>query len=194
VGCSGDLPAAKQTGETDAEDPPTAAPATPQALPDSILTRWAITEQAFGVILFGMTVDQASQAVDEPFELDDPADGSECTYGRSASMPESMFLMVYEGRIARVDVDEYDRFKEQPMNYGFKTPEGIGIGSTPEEALAAYGGRAVVGPSKYGAETDVTIEVVDEAGTGVVFDTSNGAISTWRAGLAEQVYWVEGCS
>jgi hypothetical protein len=113
-------------------------------------------------------------------------------------MPESMFFMVYEGRIARVDVDGYDYSNDQPMNHGFKTPEGIGIGSTPEEVVAAYGSRAIVGPSKYGAETDVTIEVVNEDaagnGTGVVFETSEGAISSWRAGLAEQVYWVEGCS
>lgn len=150
---------------------------------------WPTSVTDIGPIHFGSTVAEANTAVGEDFQPIQPLE-SGCMYGSWPSAPEGLTFMVVEGKIARADMG---------VNLMFRSVEGIGVGSTLEEAKAAYGDILEIGRSKYGGEfggeEDLTLRyIVQENSFGYVFESRGGVIDSWRAGLAEPIQWVEGCS
>lgn len=92
--------------------------------------------------------------------------------------------MVERGRIARVDVD----------TAGVRTAAGAGIGDTEDDIQRLYRGRVIVTPQKYG-EGHYLIVTPNPADSSyaIVFETSGGKVTRYRAGSRPQVEYVEGC-
>lgn len=92
--------------------------------------------------------------------------------------------MVERGRIVRVDVD----------TVGVRTAAGAGVGDTEDEIQRLYTGHVVVRPQKY-VEGHYLIVTPNPADTShaIVFETSGGKVTRYRAGSRPQVEYVEGC-
>jgi hypothetical protein len=145
-----------------------------------------VTERGIGPILVGMTVANASAAVDGALDVRKNAEQHECDYVRWRGGPKGVEVMVSRGRIARIDVD----------TAGIATAEGAHVGDTEEEVMAMYVGRVSVTAHKYTDGHYLTITPVNPDDTlhRIVFETKNGLITRYRAGRLPQVEYVEGCS
>jgi hypothetical protein len=92
--------------------------------------------------------------------------------------------MVEGGRIARFDVD----------SGRVRTAAGAGIGDTEDQVRRLYSGHVSITPQKYtaGHYLTVTPDAADSS-YAIVFETSGGKVTRFRAGRRPQVEYVEGC-
>jgi len=165
----------------------------PTTSPERLTSESRLSLDGIGPVDIGMTFDRASAAAGVPIRLLDTPAGPECRYAvpdRSARMGDELGFMVVDGRIARIDVGIMgpDRIR---------TLSGIGKGSTEAEVQATYPGRIRVEPHPYTQSGHYLVYVPNDARfrhLSMIFETINGEVRSFRAGLAEQVSWKEGCS
>jgi len=142
-----------------------------------------VTERGIGPLRAGMTLSEASAALGGALGAPS-ADTAGCRYVQWPGGPPGVRVMVEGGRIARVDVD----------SAGVRTATGVGIGDTEEQVQRQYGGRAAVSPQKYGEGHYLTVTPnPSDTSYAIVFETSGGKVTRYRAGRRPQVEYVEGC-
>ena len=158
-----------------------ASVAAPQPI-DATLARY----DGYGDLRFGMSAAQAAQAWNGELKPL-PAASEPCHYltPKWVKVPADFALMIDNDRFVRYDVGTAHEV----------APGGGRIGMTAVEIAQRYPG---VGhrPHKYVEGAEV-LRVRDPAGgPGVlVFETdAAGRVTAWRAGVAPQVDYVEGCS
>jgi hypothetical protein len=93
--------------------------------------------------------------------------------------------MLIEDVLERIDVD----------SSGVATAEGIRVGASEADVMAAYGSRVAVQPHKYTGPRGHYLIVGDPADTTrrLVFETDGSRVTTFRAGRRPAVDFVEGC-
>jgi hypothetical protein len=132
-----------------------------------------------------MTVGQAARAAGREI-VGGPDEDPSCYFVSPEGGPEGVGFMVYERRIARVDIDE------GPIS----TRSGARIGSTEEEIKALFPGQIEVSPHEYveGHYLELIPRDPDEAEYRVVFETDGKVVTRYRAGKLPAVGFIEGCS
>lgn len=190
----------EQKGETPATPtstlPPTvvkdffAEPA-PPAAPERLSASSRLRLDGIGPVLVGMTLEEASAAAGMQFGIipnSDRAGTGTCAYARAEGGPEGLQFMVINSRIARIDVG----------NSSIRTLSGIGTGSTEAEVQATYPDRIQVQPNPYtGHRGGRDLVYVPDEGSrhlGLLFETNNGRVTSFRSGLVGAVMAPEGCS
>lgn len=173
---------ASAAGSDDADAMPVKKPvvddATVPAAPAEPTT--SISASGYGVLRFGMTRGEAEKAMGSAFDA--PA-RNDCQQVRRSGQPDVSYLFD-GGKLQRIDV---------------KTPHVIAnggghVGMQADEIRTLYAGKIAESPSKY-VKGGLYLKAVDESGNGVVFETdANGAVTSFRAGLAPALDLVEGCS
>jgi hypothetical protein len=159
-----------------AADSSSVAPVTPAAM--------TVTERGIGPLRAGMTLPEASAALGGALVAPPGADTAGCHYVQWRGSPPGVRVMVEGGRIARVDID----------SAGVRTATGVGIGDTEEQVQRQYGGHAAVSPQKYGEGHYLTVTPnPSDSSYAIVFETSGGKVTRYRAGRRPQVEYVEGC-
>ena len=157
-------------GLTETTPPPTAIVAAPQ-----------LGVAGFGDFQFGQPVDTSRPDV---VVMGEPVYA--CAYARVNNESGPLMLMLIDGRLARIDI-------EGPEGRNQALANGLTIGSSVAEIKAVYGARAVATPNKYDEHgTNYEISLSDTVG--VVLETSEDKVTTFRIGRHEEVRWVEGCS
>jgi len=143
-----------------------------------------VTERGIGPLRAGMTLPEASAALGGALVLPAQADTAACRYVLWRGAPPGVRVMAEGGRVVRVDVD----------SAGVRTAAGAGIGDTEERLQRLYPGRVAVAPHKYedGHYLTVTPNPADSS-FAIVFETTGGKVTRYRAGLRPQVEYVEGC-
>jgi hypothetical protein len=176
-GCARD----QERGTT--QDSPRATPSTTPAA-SGAPTAPVVTERGLGPLLVGMTIAEASAALDGALTVPAPADTVGCGYVAWRGGPAGVRVMIGAGRITRVDVD----------STGVRTAAGVGIGDSEDQVQRAYPARLRVTPQKYGEGHYLTV-TPDAADTSVaiVFETVGGRVTGYRAGQRPQVEYVERC-
>jgi hypothetical protein len=119
--------------------------------------------------------------------------GPECRYAvpdLASGTGDELAFMVVEGRIVRIDVGIMgpDRIR---------TVSGTGKGHTEAEVQATYPGRIRVEPHPYIPNGRHLVYVPSDPGQrhlSLIFETVDGEVRSFRAGLADPVSWTEGCS
>jgi len=131
-----------------------------------------------------MTMSEASVALGSALTAPAGGDTASCHYVQWRGGPSGVRVMVEGGRIARVDID----------SGGVHTAAGAGIGSAEDEIQRLYRGQVAVTPQKYanGHYLTVTPDPTDSA-YAIVFETTDGRVTRYRAGRRPQVEYVEGC-
>lgn len=140
----------------------------------------------YGPARFGMTLDEAAHALGVELMVDGEIDEPLCYYARPVPAIEGLTIMVSEGRIVRFDVDAP----------GIETKSGLGVGDSEAQVLDALRAQSVeVTPHKYVAPDGNYLTVWSgDRQAAVRFETLNGKVTSFYAGRAPQVTYVEGCS
>ncbi len=175
------LCAACQSADAPAPAPDSTTAVPPAAPPPPNTAGWVLDPDGLGAARVGLTPDAlrgAGLTVEEDTVHFEPT----CYYARIAEAPDSVFFMIEEGTLARVDVQSRQ----------VKTADGLGVGDTEQAILARYP-DARVEPHKY-TDGHYLVVPVSEGARAIVFETDGARVTEYRAGRQPAVEYVEGCS
>ena len=144
---------------------------------------WRVRPGGVGPVHVGMTLAQVRDALHGDIKEDDPRSGSEdCFYVQSKQHPGTEF-MILDGKLARTDVNET----------GIFTPEGVQVGDSEANVRKVYGSRVKVSKHQYFDNGHyLTVPALDQR-YGTRFETDNGKVTSYYAGLTSAIEYVEGC-
>lgn len=144
----------------------------------------SVTEHGLGPLRAGMTVAEARNALGGALAMPVESDTTGCDYATWRGGPRGVHVMVDGGRIARVEID----------SAGIATAAGARVGDSEERIRSLYPGRVRVSPHKYEDGHYLTVNATGDSTFAIVFETSNGRVTRYRAGRRPAVEYVEGCS
>jgi len=162
-----------------------AAPATSTPTPPPTSPTYTVTEHGIGPLKAGMTFAEADAALGGALLVPVGVDTTGCDYLVWDKGPSGVHVMFDEHRIARVDVD----------TAGIATAAGARVGDDEARIKRLYPGQVTVTPHKYedGHYLTVTPAAADKRFR-IIFETSGGRVTRYRAGMTPSVEYVEGCS
>jgi len=141
-----------------------------------------VTFNSFGKVKTGMTVSQASQALGTEL-IGKPDVGIDCYYVSSKQEFKGVLFMITKGTIARIEIESKE----------YATDKGAKIGDTEDKIKSLYKDVQVF-PQKYDAKkNDLEVHSEDKQFL-IIFETDGKRVTGFRAGKAEEVGYVEGCS
>jgi hypothetical protein len=147
-------------------------------------TDFVVTEQGLGPLRTGMTIAEATTALGGALVVPAEYDTTLCDYATWRGGPPGVHVMVDQGRIARVEVD----------SAGVATAAGARVGDSEDRIKSLYPGRVKVTPHKYEDGRYLIVNGVGDSSVAIVFETSKGRVTKYRAGRRPAVEYVEGCS
>lgn len=151
-----------------------------------------LTPEGLGEIRIGMSRADLERAVGAlPPEASAVNDPMVCTYGRPASAPENVLVMLENDRVTRITL-----IRESPV----RTADDIGLGDEAARVLETLGSRAETLPHKYVEAPAQYVDVWTNASPsspdarGYRYEVSaEGRVSLIHAGTPSILY-VEGCA
>ena len=142
----------------------------------------AVTFNSFGKVKTGMTVSQASQALGTKL-TGEPDAGIDCYYVNPKQGFKGVRFMVTNGSVARIDIE----------SKAYATDKGAKVGDTEAKIKSLYK-RVTVNPQKYDEKKHDLEVYSDDEQFLIIFETDGKRVTGFRAGQAEEVGFVEGCS
>jgi hypothetical protein len=163
---------------------PAAGPAAQNDAP-AVPATWQVSLRGFGPLKAGMSPREASDATDGSLQAPPDADTASCTYLPWPSGPAGVSVMVVNGAVARVDVQD-------PLA---STEAGARVGDTEDRIRELYGDRLTASPHKYTDGKYLTVVPESEADSAfrIIFEVENGRVTRFRSGVRPPVEYVEGC-
>jgi hypothetical protein len=160
---------------------PAPAPADTSRAPSPRPPDMTVTEYGIGPIRAGMTVAQANAAIGGGFAA--PKGGtSGCKYAVLTKAPRGLWVMLQDGRVARVEV----------RSGSIATSTGARIGDAESAIKTLYPGVAVT-PHKYVAGGHYLTVMGSDPTNRIVFETDGSKVTSFRSGRTPEVENVEGC-
>ncbi|MEM8806860.1 MAG: hypothetical protein AAGF01_12605 [Cyanobacteria bacterium P01_G01_bin.38] len=144
-----------------------------------------------GPVQVGMTLAEAEQVTGLRLITTEQGPGpTSCRYAHPENNSLDIAFMVIEDVIARVDIGH-----DSPI----LTLSGAGVGDTEAQILALYPNQIEISPHPYGRGGDshyLTFIPRDQADQNyrVIFETSEGKVTEYRAGRLPEIRLIEGCS
>ena len=145
--------------------------------------RWRVTLRGAGPIRFGMTIQEARNALHDTGDSPSP---EECDYWSPDNAPDSIHFLTEQGRVMRIDV----------LGSSVPTGSGARVGDSEDRIRSLYSGRIQVRPHAYTSGHYLVFVPHDPADTAyrIVFETDGKVVTRYRAGLRPTVEYIEGCS
>jgi hypothetical protein len=131
-----------------------------------------------------MTFAEADAALAGALLVPVGVDTTGCDYLVWDKGPSGVHVMFDEHRIARVDVD----------TAGIATAAGARVGDDEARIKRLYSGQVTVTPHKYEDGHYLTVTPAADKRFRIIFETSGGRVTRYRAGMMPSVEYVEGCS
>lgn len=155
-----------------------------------------LTVEGLGPVKMGMTIAEAEKALGARLKIvfSEDNDAMSCGTGsRADGRNGDVSYMVMKGRIVRIAIFRPD--EGTPSNPPVRTPKNVGVGSSETAVQSAYGSIVEVEPHPYGTENDHYLIVKTADGKrGIIFETEDGKVSSFRAGVYPEVGYIEGCA
>lgn len=153
---------------------------------------WTVFLHRAGPIQVGMSLRQIRAVLGDPKASlggNDPVVPlDECAYVESDAVPDAIGLMMAHGRVVRVDV----------FAPGIYTASGIQVGATEADVKKTYGGSIWVRPHPYLPESGNYLRywalAPSDRAFGLVFETEDQRVTSFRAGTMEAISLIEGCA
>lgn len=151
------------------------------APPAGSTNTWTVRPDGIGPVHVGMSLSELNNTLHTSFSKPSDPDQS-CSY---VKVPKhaGIRLMILEGHVARVDVD----------NATTRTTEGIRNGDSEAHAQQVYNETLAVMPHKYEPTGRYLTERTPDGKYGIRFETKDGKIVRYYAGEASAIELVEGC-
>ncbi len=141
-----------------------------------------LTFNSFGKVKTGMTVAQAAQALGTEL-VGKAEDGMDCYYINPKQGFKGVRFMIINGSVARIEIE----------SKAYATDRGAKIGDTEAKIKSLYKG-VKVSPNKYDEKQhDMKVYSADNKYL-IILETDGKRVTGFRAGKAEEVGYVEGCS
>jgi len=129
-----------------------------------------------------MKLSQLDLVFQEKSSMPTAEDEQGCFYVESSKHPHIGFMII-DGRLARIDVD----------SSVVATSSGIRVGDLESRALKVYGSKLKVQSHQY-IDNGHYLTIRSSSGRyGIRFETDQGKITTFYAGLYDAIQYVEGC-
>ena len=145
---------------------------------------WVVRMDGFGPVHVGMTLRQLNAILHTSYTLPTDPDERACFYAEIPNHSD-VNLMILNGRVGRMDVDNPDA----------RTERGLHNGSTESEALRTYGKQLKVTAHAYNPENGHYLTVLSpDRRYGIRFETADGKIEHYYAGQRAAIAYIEGCS
>jgi hypothetical protein len=154
---------------------------------------WTIQLRNAGPLNIGMSIAEVRRILQDEAALllswEDPvSDNCECAYLESAKKPKNLGLMFQNGYLVRFDVHEP----------GIQTAGGAAVGDSEVRIMELYPGQIKVEPhdhiSKSGRYLIYKPTDLNDHNYGMVFETYNGVVTSFRAGTKAAIALADGCS
>ena len=158
-------------------------PASHQAAPAARdrMVRQRVGFTSYGAVRIGMTREALAAALGGPLQEDDMREEG-CSYVSERGSP-GVACMLLDGRLARIDVFGSSRVRAFA---------GGGIGTSKAELQTLY--RAIKVEPHFYDDTGFYLTSLSKDGRyGIRFEIEDGRVSSYYAGLAEAIQYVEGC-
>ena len=146
---------------------------------------WEVLPNGVGPIKVGMRLSNLKTDLHLSYSIEFAQDSDQktCFYANLRDQP-GISLMILNGRVARVDIDNKDT----------KSAEGIRNGDLEAHALSVYGKRMKVTPHAYtGPEGHYLTVRTTDGRYGIRFETDEGKIVRYYAGRSDAISYIEGC-
>jgi hypothetical protein len=128
-----------------------------------------------------MTVEEASRILGVNFTSEGSSES--CHYVKPEDGPAGISLMIIDGRVARIDVEDQ----------AIPTSVGVHVGDSEDRVKMLYMNQVEVTNHKYTDGHYITVVPADGSNR-IVFETDGTKVTRYRAGRMPEVEWVEGCS
>ena len=138
--------------------------------------------EGLGKAKIGMTISEASKALDTELVRGEGYEDS-CYYVESNPSLDGVRFMVTNEKIARIDISGKE----------YVTDKGVAIGD-PETKVKSLYKNVEVHPQKYDDQKNDMEVYSDDKKSLIIFETDGKTVTGFRAGNAEEVGFVEGCS
>ena len=151
----------------------------------SATDNWVTRPDGIGPIRVGMKLSELKTSLHLSYSVSMAQDSDQqtCFYADLRGH-SGIGLMILNGRVARVDVDDQDT----------QTVDGIRNGDSEAHALSIYGKRLKVTPHAYTAPEGHYLTVRSADGKyGIRFETDRGKIVRYYAGRVDAISFIEGC-
>ncbi|QNP40173.1 hypothetical protein [Lysobacter solisilvae (ex Woo and Kim 2020)] len=139
----------------------------------------------YGPARIGMTRKELEQAIGSKLVGQYPdADEMGCDYVAPETGHDALSFMLVNERLVRIDVS----------SSGVKTISGAQVGDAQDSVLALYRDRIQITPHHYTAPDGSYLTMYSpNRKYGMRFETDHGVVTTYYAGTAEAIQYVEGC-
>jgi hypothetical protein len=155
---------------------------------------WTVYLRKAGPLRIGMSISEVRRELQDSKaflaygSMDPEPDDAECAYLESGRIPKHVGLMFQNGKLVRIDV--YER--------GIRTASGAQVGDSESRIKRLYPNRIKVEPHHYSPESGHYLNYLPskrgDSGYGMVFETDNGVVTSFRVGTDAAIALVEGCS
>jgi hypothetical protein len=143
-------------------------------------TDWRVSFAGIGPFRIGMSIADAENALGSKLVLSEDSKG--CFYGYAKKGPDGLKFLVFENRVARVDIVSGDLL----------TSTGIKIGDTEQKIKKLYP-RVQVSSHHYVEGGHYLTVYSNDNKYALVFETNGSVVNNYRAGKLPEVQWIEGC-
>lgn len=173
--------AARDTAAAHDTDSTPIVPA-PDPEPESDWT--VVTTDGVAGIKLGMAPAQAEEITGIDLVSFLPDTTEDCYFLRPSNGPKGLSVMVANGTIVRIDV------QEAPT----ATPEGARVGDTEKRIIEIYGEGVEITPHKYVDGGHYLTVPTGDPTKRIIFETDGRKVTYFRVGMIPHVEWIEGCS
>ncbi len=144
-----------------------------------------LTTLGLGAMKFGMTPEDAAEAIETVWTGTPEADTESCFLLAPANGPNGVVVTVYNGRIERVDI----------TNPTISTRSGAAVGSTETQLVELFGDKLQTTPYTDGSGNTIEFVPVDESDRDyrVTFETNGSTVTSLRAGRLPAVQPTNPC-
>lgn len=143
----------------------------------------SFTQDSYQNVKIGMSVQEANSILKDYVNNIEDMDDSSCYYLHKPENDKAVMYMIVEGNVTRID--NYDVLT-------VSTEKSIKIGSSKDDVLRNYK-KVEVSPHPYNDEYGEYLEVKLSNGNGIIFETDNNIVVSFRLGSYPSVRYIEGC-
>jgi hypothetical protein len=142
----------------------------------------SLTDSSFENVKIGMSSQNAIKLLKEYESGKLNSEDASCYYLSPSKEADLPHFMIESNSVVRIEV----------FSNAVTTKDGITVGSSKNEVMAIYK-NVEASPHPYNFQTGEYLEVKLPNGYGIIFETDNNIVTSFRLGIYPAISYIEGC-